>query len=201
MSYYKEALKSVDAALRQWPHNVDLALSIANHVNENQMATKRWLTLELADMCEMKELVNPNVLIHAGWFGLVGDMIRTSKIKPNKVCIMDKDPMCQPIGGWMYPKIKHTWGKIEDWNPDDEHFDIIVLPSCEHITDETLNNFLSKKNESTLVCLTSNNMHGHEDHINSKGSVHDFSNSVKLRILKECELKLDGYTRFMIFGV
>ena len=44
-------------------------------------------------------------------------------------------------------------------------------------------------------------MHGHEDHINSKGSVHDFSNSVKLRILKECELKLDGYTRFMIFGV
>ena len=62
MSYYKEALKSVDAALRQWPHNVNLALSIVNHVNENQMATRKWLTLELAEMCEMKELVNPKVL-------------------------------------------------------------------------------------------------------------------------------------------
>lgn len=201
MSYYKEALKACRKSLEKWPHNTPLALSICNHVNDNQMKTKKWLVEELADMCETKGIENPAVLVHTGWFGLVGDMIRTSKIKPRRVTIMDQDAMCQPIGKQMYPKIEHQWGKIQQWDPEAGKFDIIIVPSCEHIDDDTLNAFLAKKRPETLVCLTSNNMWHHEDHINCKGTVHEFANSVKLQILKECELPLDGYTRFMIFGL
>jgi len=201
MSYYKEALKAVDISLRRFPHNVDLAISICNSVNENQMAIKRWLTAELSDICEMRGMESPSVLVHAGWFGLVGDMIRTSSIKPHKVCIMDKDPMCEVVGKIMYPKIKHKWGKLEEFDFEKDYFDIVVIPSCEHFSDDVLNNFLSKKPDNVLVCLTSNDMYAHEDHVNCKGSVHQFANDLKLKIYKECELKVGQHTRFMIFGV
>ena len=168
-------------------------------MNDNQMVCKKWLVDELKDVIETLPDMpkEPKILVMAGWYGLAGDMCRT-KLKA-EVQTVDHDIMCQPIGKEFFPNINHKWGKMEDW--DNFDFDIIICTSCEHIPDKVINAFLDKKDDKTLVVLQSNNYYGIEDHINCSTSLHEFSNSIKLKIIKEDELKVDGYTRFMIFGL
>ena len=202
MSYYKLALEAILKFGKQWPDRAQLYLSIAGSVNDNQMKSKKWLVEELADVLELREIKNPKILLMAGWYGLVGDMMRTKL--GAEVTKVDKEALCEPIGREMYPKIKHKWGHMEEW--DNFDFDVIVMPSCEHVAQEKLNAFLAKKKDDTIVVLQSNNQWHHEDHINCKGSVHEFANSVKLQIIKEGELEMNSgkdqsYRRFMIFGL
>lgn len=199
MSYYKSALSAVTWCAKQWPNNHELVLSITNSVNENQMLCKKWLVDELKDILDSdnETVKNPKILVIAGWFGLVGEMCRT-RLKA-EVTVMDRDVLCEPVGRKMYPDIKHKWGNVETW--DMFEYDIIICTSCEHISDKVLKEFLLKKDENTLVVLQSNDYFSVEEHINCKRSLRDFANSQKLQIIKETELKVDGYTRFMIFGL
>jgi hypothetical protein len=198
MSYYKKALDVLNWVVKQWPNNTKLILSIINSVNDNQMLCKKWLVTELKDVLDCSEVPkNPKILVMAGWYGLVGDMCRT-KLKA-EVVVVDKDILCQPVGNKLYPDIKHKFGEIEKWTDFD--YDIIICTSCEHIEQSTLNKFIAKKKDKTIVVLQSNNYFTIEDHINCKGSLREFSNSCKLQIIKEDELITDGYTRFMIFGL
>lgn len=202
MSYYKLAIQAISKFGKQWPDRAQLYLSIAGSVNDNQMKSKKWLVDELAEVLELREIKNPRILLMAGWYGLVGDMMRT-KLNAEVVKV-DRDSLCEPIGREMYPKIKHKWGHMQGW--DDFDFDVIVMPSCEHVSPDDLNEFLAKKKDDTIVVLQSNNQYGHEDHINCHGSVHEFANSVKLQIIKEGDISQnDGsehsYRRFMIFGL
>ena len=76
----------------------------------------------------------------------------------------------------------------------------MICTSCEHITDDDLNNFLSKVKEGSLVILQSNN-YNIPEHINYKDNVGEFEWGVDLNVQWRGELDMDKYTRYMLCGI
>ena len=99
----------------------------------------------------------------------------------------------------LFPNVKYKLSKIEEFDPSS--FDIIICTSCEHITDNVINDFIKKKKGTALVVLQSNDYFEIEDHINCKNNCEEFADSINMRILETHTLKLKKYNRFMLFGV
>ena len=117
-----------------------------------------------------------------------------------KVVSFDVDPKCAKIGRMMYPNVHFKTVDINKFHPG--KYDVIICTSCEHISDEMLNNFLSKRNkEKCLVVLQSNNYFELKEHINCKKSLEEFENSVKIRVLNSSEKRInDKFDRYMVIG-
>ena len=161
---------------------------IANSVNKNQVKNKKWLIKYLQPYLDM--YTDCKILVAAGWHGLAAHFI------DKNVVSFDSNPVCRQIK--LFPNVKYETASIEDYDPSE--FDIIICTSCEHITDNEINNVLRKKDKSTVVFLQSNNYNEIDEHINCKKSVNDFANSLKLSAYKKYTLSLDKYDRFMIIG-
>ena len=104
------------------------------------------------------------------------------------------------IGDMLYPDscIKFEWQSVENFNPAE--FDVIVSTSCEHFSDQVLNNFVARKQINAVVVLQNNNYFELAEHKNCKNNLQEFSNSVDLQIIDSMELETDAYTRYMIVG-
>lgn len=163
--------------------------SIANSVNSNQLKNKEWLIEKLDPYLDM--YTNPRIVVAAGWHGLAAHLLDMNVVS------FDMDPLCQETK--LFPNVKYKTCKIEDFDPS--KFDIIICTSCEHISDEVLNNFLAKKSRTTLAVLQSNDYYYIKDHINCKQNCEEFANSINARILDKFTLKCDKYDRFMIFVI
>ena len=182
--------------------------SIANSINDNQVKNKEWLVSHVVSYInnshsnqhgvrgKFKLKDTPSVLVLAGWYGL-GGWLLTEQI-PCDVTVIDKDPECAKIGRALHPNLLHKTADLNEFEVSG--YEIIICTSCEHITDEEINNVLRKKDKSTVVFLQSNNYNEIEDHINCKKSVDDFANSLKLSSYKKYILSLDKYERFMVIG-
>lgn len=170
-------------------NDFETARSIANSVNKNQLKNKRWLVKHLQPYLDM--YTDPKIVVAAGWHGLAAHMINRNVIS------FDMDPMCKSVK--LFPNVKYKTEKIEDFDPS--LYDIIICTSCEHITDDVINDFISKKSSTSTVILQSNNYYYISDHINCKQSVDDFAESVQLKVLEKFTLKLEKYDRFMVIGI
>jgi len=170
--------------------------SIVNSMNTNQTISKEWLIDNLKDRIEMFD--NPKICVAAGWYGNLAD--RLSEFTNEKVVSFDIDPKCAKIGRIMYPKVHFKTVDISKFHPG--KYDIIICTSCEHISDEILNNFLSKRNkEKCLVVLQSNNYFELKEHINCKKSLEEFENSIKIRVLNSSEKEINKkFNRYMLIG-
>lgn len=171
--------------------DVNLIKSITNSVNHNQTRSKDWCVEHIIPYLSMH--VNNKVLIAAGWYGLLGHMLNEYE-----VTTFDMDPICKEVGKKLYPEIKHITSRIEDFDP--KEYGTIICTSCEHITDDVLNNFLRKRSKTSIVCLQSNNYFGIDQHINCKNSLKEFTNSLECDIIEEMTLEGEKYTRFMVIG-
>ena len=173
--------------------------SIINSENARQHACKDWLVEQTEDYIGLKEKFT--VCIAAGWYGLLAYKLRqkyASRI--TKLTSFDRDKQCSNIGHQMYPnnKIDFEWNTIENFNPN--KYDVIVSTSCEHVSDKTINEFISRKQPNTVVVLQSNNYFSRSDHLNCKNSLDEFADSINLKIIDQQELPTDAYTRYMIVG-
>lgn len=172
---------------------------IINSINENQINSKQWLLDNSRNYFDVLP-ENPKVLIAAGWFGLLGNMIYNEKVS-EQIVVVDVDPICKKYGKKLYPHLKHLTEDISNlYDSYIQSFDFITCTACEHISDDKLNVFLKKKNKSSIVVLQSNDYYGVDGHINCKDSLTNFKKSVHLNILESYELKTEKYTRFMIVG-
>jgi len=172
--------------------------TIINSVNKDQIENKKWLIEKLTPYLHLYE--KPKILVVAGWYGLLSDML--SKQIDDVVHSSDKDINCAKIGIKMFDnKVKYITKDIADYKEHHlKNYDVLICTSCEHIDDLLINSFISKKRKDSLIVLQSNNFIGIEDHINCKKSLKDFKNNINLNIQYEGKKSFEKYDRYMIIG-
>ncbi len=187
--------------LKQIRDNVDdkeTVLSIVQSLSFNQERCKDWLI----DKSEpyLQALDDPKICVAAGWYGLLASKLRD--FTNNEIVSFDIDPKCKTIGKKLYSDdygITFKTKDIKEFYPNE--YDMLVCTSCEHITDDDLNNFLSRGKKSSLVVLQSNNYFDLEEHINCKNNIGEFEWSVNIETLYRGELDMGKYTRYMLIGL
>ena len=170
-------------------NDVEVIHSVANSVKTNQLKTKRWILSHIQPYLDM--YTDPKIVVAAGWHGLTAHLIDMNVVS------FDKDPTCQSVH--LFPNVIYKTEDIETFDP--YKFDMIICTACEHISDEVINEFLSRKSPTSTAVLQSNNYYYIKDHINCKGNCDEFAEKINLRILEQHTLELEKYDRFMLIGV
>ena len=193
---YHKLLDAIEVASDISPKHVR---PLIRHVSNNQLECKKWVCDELETY--LPTIDEPNILILAGWFGLLAQMIH-NRFDVN-VTTTDIDPVCSKLGRIIYNKdIVFKDKAIEDFGwSDTKRHNVIICTSCEHISDEVLHDFLAKREIGTLVILQSNNYYIPE-HTNCKGKIEDFVKNLPLRKVISSEvMPFERYDRYMVIGL
>jgi hypothetical protein len=163
-----------------------------------QMKSKDWLCKELRK--HVKKFVT--VDIHGGWNGVLASMLFQSDVPVTSIRSVDIDPECEPIANMMN-KPEEMFGKFRAVTADmcaiRSDADVIINTSCEHITQDQYDLWLSGMPQNSLFVLQSNNYQIPE-HIRIANSLEEFKEQSQLNVLYAGELELPLYKRFMIIG-
>lgn len=164
-----------------------------------QLKSKEWLVVNLRNHINRFVTVD----IHGGWVGVLASMIFQSDIPVQNIRSIDMDPSCEPIAINMN-KIEEMVGKFRAVTADmcaiRSDADVIINTSCEHITQDQYDLWLSGMPHNSLLVLQSNN-YNIDEHVRIVNSLDEFKDQCQLgSILYAGELDLPMYKRFMIIG-
>jgi len=163
-----------------------------------QLKSKEWLIVNLRT--HVKKFVT--VDIHGGWVGVLASMLFQSDIPVLSIRSIDIDPACEPIAVNMN-KIEETVGKFRAVTTDmctvRSDADVIINTSCEHITQDQYDLWLSGHPQNSLLVLQSNN-YAIPEHVRIAHNLEEFKQQCCINVLWAGELELPLYTRFMIIG-
>ena len=172
-----------------------------------QLKSKEWLidTLEMAVHPKV-DCVMPkpfSIDIHGGWVGVLASMIFQSRISVANIRSIDIDPTCEPVATMMNKK-EEIEGKFRAITADmctiQSDADIIINTSCEHITQDQYDLWLSGVPYNSLLVLQSNN-YNIPEHVRIAKDLEEFKDHCHLKtILWVGELELPLYTRWMVIG-
>lgn len=163
-----------------------------------QLKSKEWLIVNL------KKHVNKfvSIDIHGGWVGVLASMLFQSDIPIKRITSLDIDPTCEAIATMMN-KGEEIAGKFQAMTGDMcnliSFVDIVINTSCEHITQEQYEIWLSKRTKDQLLVLQSNN-YIIDEHVRPATSLEEFKEQSHIDVLWAGELELPLYTRYMIIG-
>ena len=163
-----------------------------------QLKSKEWLITNL------RKNVNKfvSIDIHGGWVGVLASMLFQSDIYITNIRSVDIDPTCEPIATMMNKK-EEIAGKFRAVTADmcaiRSDADVVINTSCEHITQEQYDLWLSGMPYNTLLVLQSNN-YNISEHIRIANDLDEFKTQSKINVLWAGELELPLYKRFMIIG-
>jgi hypothetical protein len=163
-----------------------------------QIKSKEWLIEHLK--LEIDQPVN--IDIYAGWVGTLASMIFQSGMTVEKINNIDLDINCKSISEMMN-KIEHIQGRFEFIHANminvPSEADVVINTSCEHITQEDYELWLSGLRKDSLIVLQGNNYELPE-HIRTSNSLQHFEEQSKLDVIWSGELETQMYTRYMIIG-
>ena len=164
-----------------------------------QLKSKEWLVVNLRNHINRFVTVD----IHGGWVGVLASMIFQSDIPVQNIRSVDIDPSCEPIAINMN-KIEEMVGKFRAVTADmcatRSDADVIINTSCEHITQDQYELWLSGMPHNSLLLLQSNN-YNIDEHVRIANSLDEFKDQCQLgSILYAGEIDLPMYKRFMIIG-
>ena len=164
-----------------------------------QLKSKEWLITNL------RKNVNKfvSIDIHGGWVGVLASMLFQSDIYITNIRSVDIDPTCETIATMMNKK-EEMAGKFRAVTSDmcaiRSDADVVINTSCEHITQEQYELWLSGMPHNSLLVLQSNN-YDIPEHIRIARNLEEFKLQSGLEnILFAGELELPLYKRFMIIG-
>lgn len=163
-----------------------------------QLKSKEWLITNL------RKHVNKFVTvdIHGGWVGVLASMLFQSDVPVLNIRSIDIDPSCEPIATNMN-KIEEMVGKFRAVTADmcsiRSDADVVINTSCEHITQEQYDIWLSGMPYNTLLVLQSNN-YDIPEHVRTAKDLEEFKLQSGIQVLWAGELELPLYKRFMIIG-
>ena len=163
-----------------------------------QLKSKEWLIQNL------RQHVNKFVTIdiHGGWVGVLDSMLFQSDVPVKNIRSVDIDPACEPIAVNMN-KIEEMVGKFRAVTADmcaiRSDADVIINTSCEHITQEQYDLWLSGMPHNSLFVLQSNN-YNIPEHVRIANSLDEFKKQCNIDSVWAGELELPLYKRFMIIG-
>jgi hypothetical protein len=163
-----------------------------------QLKSKEWLIVNLR--AHIKKFVS--IDIHGGWVGVLASMLFQSDVPVLNIRSVDIDPTCEPIANNMN-KIEEMVGKFRAVTADmcaiRSDADVVINTSCEHITQDQYDLWLSGMPYNTLLVLQSNN-YNIPEHVRIANDLDEFKTQSNINVLWAGELELPLYKRFMIIG-
>jgi hypothetical protein len=164
-----------------------------------QIKSKTWLIENLRPHVFLTPV---SVDIHGGWVGTLASMLFQSDIPIKNIRSIDIDPTCESVATTMN-KIEEMDGKFRAVTSDmctiRSDADVIINTSCEHITQDQYDLWLSGIPHNSIVVLQSNN-YDIPEHVRTAESLNHFIEQSHLKVKWAGELKLPLYTRYMIIG-
>ena len=163
-----------------------------------QLKSKEWLIRELRK--NVKQFVS--IDIHGGWVGVLASMIFQSTIPVKNIRSIDIDPTCEETATMMNKgeeisgKFKAVTANMCNIRSD---ADVIINTSCEHITQDEYDLWLSGLPYNSLLVLQSNN-YDIPEHVRWAHSLKEFEEQSHIDVIWSGELKTQLYTRYMIIG-
>jgi hypothetical protein len=166
---------------------------------KGQIRSKEWL---LDNLCPRLPH-NASVDIHGGWNGVLASMLFQQIKDIRQIRSIDIDPACEETSRTMN-KLEDMEGRFcavtADMCAIRSDADVIINTSCEHITQEQHDLWLSGMPYNSLIVLQSNNYEISE-HVRTAKDLEEFKIQANLEnILYAGELELPLYKRFMIIG-
>lgn len=165
---------------------------------QGQLNSKEWLITNLRK--NVRKVVS--IDIHGGWVGVLASMLFQSDIYVTKIRSVDIDPTCEPIATMMNKK-EEMAGMFRAVTSDmcaiRSDADVIINTSCEHITQDQYDLWLSGMPHSSLIVVQSNN-YNIPEHIRTASSLEEFKEQSNLTVIWAGQLELPLYTRYMIIG-
>lgn len=163
-----------------------------------QLKSKEWLIKNLRN--HVKKFVT--VDIHGGWVGTLASLLFQSDVPVLNIRSVDIDPTCEPIATMMN-KQEEMVGKFRAVTADmcaiRSDADVIINTSCEHITQEQYDLWLSGMPHNSLLVLQSNN-YNIPEHVRIANSLEEFKQQCGIEVIWAGELELPLYTRYMVIG-
>jgi hypothetical protein len=163
-----------------------------------QLKSKEWLIDCLDEHVHFASSID----IHGGWVGVLASMIFQSNIPVTTICSIDIDPTCESIATIMNKK-EEIEGRFQAVTADmcavRSDADIIINTSCEHITQDQYDLWLSGHPYNSLLVLQSNN-YNIPEHVRIATDLEVFKQQCQINVLWAGELELPLYKRFMVIG-
>jgi hypothetical protein len=163
-----------------------------------QLKSKEWLIKNLRKNVDKVVSID----IHGGWVGVLASMLFQSDIVCTSIRSIDIDPSCEPIATMMN-KGEEMVGKFRAVTADmcsiRSDADVVINTSCEHITQDQYDLWLSGMPHNTLLVLQSNN-YDIPEHVRTARDLKEFEEQCGIKILWSGELELPLYKRFMVIG-
>jgi len=184
-------------AIRQSPD----PMRTMNAFWSGQLNSKEWLIETLTNYVPLK--TDPiSIDIHGGWVGVLASMLFQSHIPIASIRSIDIDPTCESIATMMN-KEEEIAGKFRAVTADmcviRSDADVVINTSCEHITQDQYDLWLSGMPHNTLFVLQSNN-YKIPEHVRIADTLEEFKSQCNIDTIWSGELTLPLYTRWMVIG-
>jgi hypothetical protein len=164
-----------------------------------QVSSKEWLIEHLRPHVF---LTSVSIDIHGGWVGALASMLFQSGIPIKNIRSIDIDPDCQSTATMMN-KAEEIAGKFRAVTANmceiRSDADIVINTSCEHITQDDYDLWLSGMPHNSLIVLQSND-YDIPEHVRTADSLEHFKEQSHLKVLWAGELEGSLYTRYMLIG-
>jgi hypothetical protein len=163
-----------------------------------QIQSKEWLINQLTPLVHYKSCID----IFGGWNGVLASMLFQSSIDVDTICSIDIDPNCESVAKEVN-RIEFVEGRFKAITADmctmPSLADIVINTSCEHITQDQYEQWLSKIAGDSMIVLQSNN-YQIEEHIRIANSLEEFEEQCGIEVIWSGELELPLYNRYMVIG-
>lgn len=163
-----------------------------------QLKSKEWLITNLRN--HVNKFIS--VDIHGGWVGVLASMLFQSNVPVKSIRSIDIDPTCEPIATMMN-KREEIVGRFRAVTADmcaiRSDADVVINTSCEHITQDQYDLWLSGMPHNSLLVLQSNN-YIIDEHVRIANSLEEFKQQCGINVIWAGELELPLYTRYMVIG-
>jgi hypothetical protein len=167
---------------------------------KGQVNSKVWLAEQLLGFVPVKPL---NIVIYGGWNGVLASILFNSKISIQRITSVDIDPLCENIA-YTINKRYEMQGKFSAITADMCDFktdaDVVINTSCEHITQEQYERWLSNQPDDAVFVLQSNNYFDLDEHIRCSIDLTDFTKMSKIKPYFRGTFPTSKYERYMLIG-
>jgi hypothetical protein len=168
---------------------------------KGQINSKVWLAKELYSIIP-KTTLN-DIVIYGGWNGVLASILFNSRLPLNSITSVDIDPVCKDIACTVNRRyeIERKFNAVTaDMCKYTQPADIVINTSCEHITQEQYEQWLSNQPDDALFVVQSNNYFELDEHIRCATDIDDFMRMSKIKPYWRGEFETPKYTRYMIIG-
>lgn len=166
---------------------------------KGQIHSKEWLIKNLIPYITKPVTID----IYGGWNGVLASLLFNTDLPIKSIRSIDIDPECEEIANTMN-KIEHIAGSFRAVTSDmcvlRSDADVIINTSCEHITQDQYEEWLTCLPYNSLIVLQSNNFKI-DEHVRTADSLDDFVKQSHLHVIDSGTLILPyRYDRYMIIG-